>query len=143
MNHIRTEHTFSGSVEQVYAGISNYALYPDYIQGVSAVKTVEVTDPAAICAIRFDLNVIKVFNYVLDMYHEEGKSISWQMRSSNFLLQNSGSWTLEASGDHFTKVAYELRIDFKIKVPGPITKKLTTSSLPMMFKGFQNLIDNT
>ena len=141
MNHIQTEHTFSGSVSQVYRGISDYESYPEHIQGVSAVQRVDTTDPAAHCAVLYELYVIKTFSYILDMYHEENKRISWQMRSSNFLAQNSGSWSLEPHGDHYTRVNYELRIDFKAKIPGVIIKKLTTTSLPLMFKGFQKIID--
>lgn len=141
MNHIRTQHTFSGSVEQVYRGICDYESYPRHIQGVSSVERVEVTDPAASCAVLYELYILKTFSYVLDMYHKELESVAWQMRSSNFLAQNSGSWTFEAQGEHFTEVRYELRIDFKAKIPGPILKKLTTTSLPLMFKGFQKIID--
>ncbi|MCY4443696.1 MAG: hypothetical protein OXC44_02715 [Proteobacteria bacterium] len=142
METVRREHIFSGSMEKVFCGISDYAAYPRFIQGVTAVAEVDKIDPKATKALKFELHVIKKFHYVLDMYEEEFSQISWELRSSNFLSHNSGSWNLSEHSPHFTKVVYELNIGFKIIIPSVIIKKLTSSSVPLMFKGFQKLIDS-
>ena len=133
---------FKGSVEQVFAGISDYGLYPRFVTGVHATTFVDQVDPGASCGVRYDLKLIKSFYYILDMYHSDLDSIAWQMRSSNLLSHNAGSWTFEAQGESITKAIYELDIGFKIFVPNRITKKLTETSLPLMFKGVQDLIDH-
>lgn len=141
MDSIVRSATFSGSLNQVFASITDYTSYPRYIAGVNATEVVDKTDPAASCAVKFDLKVIKKFHYTLDMYHSANDSITWQMRTSNLLSRNSGSWKLEARGDDLTHATYELSLGFKIYVPGRIIKKLSETSLPIMFKGIQSLID--
>lgn len=131
---------FNGNLDQVVAGVSDYGAYPKYVAGVNEITFVDPVDPAASCAVRYDIKVIKTLHYTLDMYHTDTQ-ISWQMRSSNLLSHNSGCWSFSSLGDYRTKAVYELDIGFKIFVPPRIVKKLTESSLPMMFRGIQELID--
>ena len=142
MDTIEKHHTFNGSHKKVFNGLSAYELYPSYIKGVKATKLMNPKDPAASCGVHYQLNLIKTFSYKLDMYHEQNKKISWVLRDSNFFSHNSGSWTLEPYGENYTKVVYLLKIGFTTKIPSFITKKLTESSLPMMFKDFQSLINS-
>lgn len=141
MNHIQKKHTFSGARDKVFHGLSNYATYPKYIHGVTSTRKEEITDPEASCAIGYELVIIKSFYYVLDMYHQDLEKISWKLTRSNFLTHNSGAWIIKEHNEHFTKVEYNLEIDFKTAIPSFIVKQLTTRTLPMMFQSFQRLID--
>ena len=135
-------HTFNAPIKSVYQGLSCYEMYPKFIKGVKTTEIVKTVDPKASLAVKYKLNLIKTFSYTLDMYHIKNKSITWQMRDSDFFTQNSGSWQLEKYGDNYTNITYELKVDFVSKIPSFITKKLTEKSLPMMFKDFQRLIDS-
>ncbi|MCX6123329.1 MAG: SRPBCC family protein, partial [Proteobacteria bacterium] len=62
---------------------------------------------------------------------------------SNLMKHNTGSWTFEAEGKGKTKATYNLEIKFKGLVPSMITDQIAKANLPLMFAGFQKLIDNT
>lgn len=142
MNKVVQSIVFKGACADVYAGITAYALYPQFIAGVHNVAFIDPTDPGASCGLRYDLKVIRTLHYTLDMYHTELTSIEWQMRQSNLLSHNSGRWNLTPASETTTNATYELALGFKIFVPGRITRKLTETSLPLMFKGIQDLIDH-
>ena len=142
MTAVTKEHEFKGSLKAVFAGISDYESYPDYIPGVINVEILEPLDEDAELSVRYELNLIKKFHYTLNMYHSGSNEISWVLHDSNLMKHNTGHWKLSA-GNKKGHVHAEYSVDLKFKglVPSAIIKKLTQTSLPAMFEGFQKLID--
>ncbi|MCY4380469.1 MAG: SRPBCC family protein [Proteobacteria bacterium] len=136
---VSREVTFTGAKQDVFAGISRYDLYPKFIAGVSDVTILSSEDDKV--TVKFDLNLIRKFSYILNMEHTDDQFIRWHLKSSDFLTCNSGLWQLRSSGKNETIARYELEIGFKLFIPKGVIKKITDSSLPMMFKGMQAVID--
>lgn len=138
-----TEQTeFTGDIQQVFENIIKYESYPEYIPGVTQCEVQPSDDPEAACQVRYEMNLIKKFYYVLTMYHEPNKKIWWKLKDSNLMKSNDGGWDLQEASKGKTKADYHLNIKFRGLVPGAVTNKIAASSMPTTFKGFQKLIDD-
>lgn len=129
----RTE-VMEASVENVFKVLTDYANYPEFMDGVSAVDIIEREGNTA--KVKYELNVIKTFSYVLNLTEVENESVSWDFDNGDIFSTNSGSWKLEDLGDGTTEVTYSIDLEIKIKMMGTglITKKLLKTSLPSMMK---------
>jgi ribosome-associated toxin RatA of RatAB toxin-antitoxin module len=132
-NASRTE-VMDASVENVYKVLTDYSSYPEFMDGVSSVDIIESNNGTA--KVKYDLNVIKVFSYVLNLTEVENESVSWEFDEGDIFSTNSGSWELKDLGDGTTEVTYNIELEIKIKMMGTglITKKLLKTSLPSMMK---------
>jgi ribosome-associated toxin RatA of RatAB toxin-antitoxin module len=139
---LTTEHTFEGAPAEVFAGIHQYARYPDYLPGVTKIEILPAKKPNSVCQVRYDLKLIKTFFYTLNMFEENPKRIWWDLHESNIMKQSNGGWTLTPAGaaKDQTKAVYALDIVFKGLVPQAIVDQITKANLPGMMKGFQQLI---
>jgi coenzyme Q-binding protein COQ10 len=127
----RTE-TFDAPVANIYKVLTNYEAYPDFMDGVKEVKELSRDGNTAI--VEYNLNIIKKFTYTVKITEVENESLSWTFEGGDLFNSNDGSWTLKDNGDGTTEVTYKLDLDFKVKVPGLMAKKLASSSLPSMMK---------
>ncbi len=143
MAKLETEHVFAGNVEDVFEGIIQYEKYPEYLPGVTEIEVLPAEKSGSSCQVRYELNIIKTFYYVLDMYEEKPGKIWWQLAESNLMKENNGSWQLTEKGSEKTAATYSLEIKFKGLVPSAVTNKVAKSSMPAMLEGFQKLIDDT
>ena len=127
----RTE-TMDSSAEKIYKVLTDYESYPDFMDGVKKVS--ELSRDGSTAVVEYNLNIIKKFSYTIDITEVENSSVSWTFKSGDLFNKNIGSWTLKDNGDGTTDVTYKLDVDFKVKMPGMISKRLTSSSLPSMMK---------
>jgi coenzyme Q-binding protein COQ10 len=127
----RTER-MDASADKIYKVLTNYESYPDFMDGVK--KVTEVSRDGNTAVVEYNLNIIKKFNYSINITEVENESVSWSFKEGDLFNKNNGSWTLKDNGDGTTDVTYKLDVDFKVKMPGMIAKKLTSSSLPSMMK---------
>lgn len=141
MAKLETEHIFSGTVPQCFRGIRQYAKYPDYMPGITSAEVLPPKVKGSVCQVRYEINIIKKFYYVLDMFETEPNKIWWQLDESNIMKSNDGSWNLQEAGLDKVRALYTLEIKFKGLVPSAITDKVAQANLPLMLAGFQRLID--
>jgi ribosome-associated toxin RatA of RatAB toxin-antitoxin module len=139
---LETKHVFKGTVDQVFKAITNYQEYPNFLPGVTNAIVESSDKPKGIQRVRFDLNLIKTFYYVLDMTAKAPDHISWELTDSNLMKSNSGEWRLTPKGKTQTEATYVLDIKFKLLVPSAITDKVAKANLGNMFEGFQKIIDS-
>jgi ribosome-associated toxin RatA of RatAB toxin-antitoxin module len=117
--------------------LKDYQSYPEFMDGVTAVKIIE--EQGNHTKAEYSLNMIKKLTYILDLEHEDNKSIKWSFVSGDIFSENKGSWDLTDNGDGTTEVAYSVEVDIKIKMMGAgmITKKLTEVQLPILMKSVE------
>ncbi len=151
MASLETETTFNGSIESVFDAIRKYEKYPEYLPGVTRIDVLPAKEKGSVCQVRYELNIVKTFFYVLNMYEEGPKKIWWTLADSNILKGNNGSWTFKAvkgtgksadKGKEKTHASYKLDIKFKGLIPSAITDQVAKANLPLMMTGFQKLIDD-
>lgn len=143
MAEVETTHIFEGDLERVFRAIANFEQYSNYLPGVTGITVSPSKTPGALCLVRYELNIIKTFFYTLEMFAESPKKMWWTLKESNLMKQNDGSWAFEAAGKSKTKATYKLDLKFKGLVPSMITDQVAKANLPLMFSGFQKLIDDT
>ncbi len=131
----RTE-VFPVSQEQLYSVIVDYERYPEFVDGVNAITVLENDESGA--KVRYDLNLIKKFQYTIELNHERPERVSWHLHSGELFKKNSGYWLLEKISEKETKVTYALDVEFKIFAPKMIVKKLVTTNLPSMMKSYRD-----
>lgn len=136
MAHAQRTEVFDVSIEKIFKVLTNFEGYPDFMDGVSGVKVLE-RDGNNVKA-EYSLNIIKKFNYTMNHTIEEPNKISWSFISGDLFKKSDGSWTLKDLGDGTTEVTYTVDIDFKVMVPGMVSKKLVSSNLPSMLKSVKN-----
>jgi len=127
----RTE-TFDVSADKIYQVLTNYESYPDFMDGVKSVNVLSRDGSKA--EVEYNINIIKKFSYILTSEEIENKKVAWSFASGDLFSSNNGSWELNDNGDGSTEVKYTIDIDFKVKVPGMISRKLVASNLPSMMK---------
>ncbi|MDD0853069.1 SRPBCC family protein [Halobacteriovorax sp. GB3] len=126
--------TFDVAIDKIYNVIVDYASYPEFVEGVSSVEVLEQNDQGA--RVKYSLNLIKKFSYILTLKHDKPNRVSWDFESGDLFKVNSGSWELKDNGNSTTDVTYSLEVDVKGFVPKAIINKLTESSLPAMMKSY-------
>jgi coenzyme Q-binding protein COQ10 len=130
----RTE-TFDVNINKLYDVIIDYASYPEFVDGVSEIEVLEQTDTSA--KVKYSLNLIKKFTYILSMTMEKPNKVSWTLDSGDIFKTNSGSWELKEVSENETEVNYSLEVDFKILAPKMIVNKLVATNLPAMMKSYK------
>lgn len=141
MAKLETEHVFKNDIETVFRGLGQFSKYPEYLQGVTDIKVLPAKADGSFCQVQYDLNIIKKFYYILNMYQESPNKIWWDLDSSNLMKVNDGSWNLTPLKNGETKAVYSLDIKFKGLVPSKITDQIAKANLPAMFAGFERLIE--
>jgi coenzyme Q-binding protein COQ10 len=116
--------------------LKDYESYPDFMDGVS--NTTILSREGNTVKAEYDLNVIKKFQYILELEENE-TGLSWSFDSGDIFKVNSGSWELEDLGDETTEVTYKIEVEIKIKMMGTgmITKKLVNTSLPSLMRSVE------
>jgi ribosome-associated toxin RatA of RatAB toxin-antitoxin module len=145
MASLETETTFSGTVESVFEAIRKYDKYPEYLPGVTKIDVLPAKEKGSVCQVRYELNIVKTFFYVLNMFEDGPKKIWWTLAESNILKANNGSWTFKTKPKEKNKThaSYKLDIRFKGLIPSAITDQVAKANLPLMMNGFQKLIDDS
>lgn len=129
--------TMDAPVENVYKVLKDYEAYSEFMDGVTSVKIIEESGNET--KAEYSINMIKKFSYILNLVHEENKSIKWSFVEGDIFSVNSGSWELSDNGDGTTDVTYSVEVDIKVKMMGSgmITKKLTEVQLPVLLKSVE------
>lgn len=121
--------------EKLFAVITKYEDYPQFVTGCSGVK-VERKAPGKARA-TYSVNMMKEISYTLDHVEDQAAGkVQWTLVESDFMKRNIGSWELKAAGPGKTDVRYTVEVEFKFPVPGLILNRLVKGSLPSMIKSF-------
>jgi len=121
---------------KLFAVVTKYEDYPQFVDGVSSVS-VERKGPGK-ARVTYKVNLVKELTYTLD--HEEDAEngfVKWSLVSGDIMKKNSGHWELRDAGAGKTEASYKVEVEFKVWVPGPILNKLVSGSLPSMIENFE------
>ena len=122
--------------DKLFATITRYEDYPEFVEGCTGVK-VERKGPGQ-ARVTYSVSMMKDIVYTLDMKDDQAAgTISWDLVDSDMMKKNSGRWQLKSAGAGKTDIYYEVELDFKIPVPSLILNRLVKGSLPAMVKNFE------
>lgn len=132
-NATRTE-TVDVDINKLYDVLVDFAKYPEFVDGVSAIKVLSQNETSA--KVEYSINMIKSFKYIINIKNERPTRISWTLDSGDLFKKNNGEWKLKDLGNGKTEVTYSLEMDFKIFAPSSILSALTDKNLPIMMNSF-------
>lgn len=136
MAEVKREMVMAVSQESLFKAITDFERYPEFVDEVVNVQILPgATDTKK--QVKFELEIIKRFDYVLEFSIPSKDEVSWRLVSSNFFKKNDGKWLLKRVDDKKTQVVYALDVGFGFMVPSWVSKKLTETSLPKMMQGFE------
>jgi ribosome-associated toxin RatA of RatAB toxin-antitoxin module len=77
------------------------------------------------------------------MVENPGKGITWSFESGDLFKVSNGSWQLEPlENGKKTKATYSVEAQFKLFIPGKITKALASVNLPNMMRAYHQKVEN-
>jgi ribosome-associated toxin RatA of RatAB toxin-antitoxin module len=123
--------------EKLFKIITDYASYPEFVEGCEGVKVLGKKGDAT--HVQYSVNMMKEFTYTL-AHKEDAKKgvIEWALVDSDFFKKNSGRWELKPAGKGKTEARYSLEVEFTVPVPGFILKRLVKGNLPGMLDAFES-----
>jgi ribosome-associated toxin RatA of RatAB toxin-antitoxin module len=139
---VTIEHIFDGNIEQVFEACRQYQEYPNFLPGVAGIEVAPAKEPKSTCQVRYEVRLIKVFHYTLNMFEEKPKKIWWHLDESNLMKKSNGSWEFTDLGKGRTKAVYSLDVGFSMFAPQKIVDQVAKANLPALMKGMQKLIDH-
>ena len=126
-------------IDEVFATVSDFAEYPNWVTGLSAVEILE-TDPATGLAkeVTFKAGTLGVsISYTLRYDMKPPESMTWVTVAGD-VERIDGAYKLTANDDGTTSVAYALEVDPGFAVPGflrkTVTKIVVGAALPSLKK---------
>lgn len=121
-------------INKLFAVITDYAKYPEFVEGVSGIKVLSQSESNA--QVEYALNLIKSFKYIINTKSEKPSSVSWELDSGDLFKKNTGAWDLKDLGNGKVEVTYSLDVEFKLFAPNSILSALTEKNLPSMMQAF-------
>ncbi len=134
---------FNCSQEDFFKIIADYESYPQFLPEVQEVKILSQSKNSKgqdIKKIKFQVELIKSFCYVLDIVETPPFEAQWSLFESHVFKTNSGSWVLENKGEKKVQATYSLEIAFGIFVPKFILSTAIKNHLPSFFKNFEKRV---
>lgn len=129
---------FDCSVEQFWKIITDYPSYADFLQEVSKCEVVESKGNKKL--VEYTVSMMKTFKYKLWMDETKGPNqLKWYLDSGDLFKVSDGSWNLEAHGEK-TKATYSVEAQFKVFVPGTISKLLVNVNMPNMMSSYKKRV---
>lgn len=138
--------TINTPAEHLFATITDYESYPDFIPetlGVEVLKRTKKKDGSRVSEVKFDIKVIKQVDYTLRLTEEPNEKVSWELVEGRIFKTNNGSWELKPAGKGKTEATYSVDITIGLLVPQAITNMLVGSSLPKMLEQMKERAEST
>ncbi len=126
-------------IDSVYAVISDFESYPDFLKDVKSVKVEKKTKKGAL--VTYEVSVVKTIKYTLETEFHPPKKLSWTLLKGDFMKSNEGYWELKETKKGLTHAKYVIDVGFGLLVPGSVAKTLVSSTLPAMMQAFKKHIE--
>src|SRR5579863_1687769 len=105
-------------IEKVFAVITDYGSYPQFLSEVKKVKVGPKKDGQ--CEVEYEASLVKTIHYTLRMKEEAPARVSWTFVKGDFMKDNKGGWQLEAAGEGAVKATYSIEVGLSPLVPQSI-----------------------
>jgi ribosome-associated toxin RatA of RatAB toxin-antitoxin module len=122
-------------MEKVFALITNYEAYKDFIPEVRGVNVLERAGNEA--TVQYEAEIIKRIKYTLRHTAQPPNRLTWSFVKGDMMKDNKGSWELVDQGGGKTHVTYTIEIGLGALVPRAIVDTLIGTSLPKLLENFK------
>ncbi len=126
--------------EKLWAVISDYEKYPQFIPEMRSVRVLETKGALQRVAFEIEIQVLaftRKVHYTLEFTNAPPATVRWRLVESDLVKGNDGGWTLEPAGDGKTKATYQIELRLGPLVPKAISNFLAEQSLPKLLDQFK------
>jgi ribosome-associated toxin RatA of RatAB toxin-antitoxin module len=127
-------------IEKVFAVITDYEKYPEFLDEQTGAKVLSKNDNVA--EVSFKLKVVKEIEYRLRIVESSPTGIQWTLIKGEMMKENNGGWKLEPNGDK-TKATYSIELGLGLLVPKSVATMLAETTLPKTLEAFKRRIEST
>ncbi len=131
----REEIVIDAPIERVYAVITDYERYPEFLPENQAVTVLERDGNTV--HVRFEVEMVMRVEYTLAIVEEPNRSVQWTLLDARMLSENRGGWELEALSDSKTKATYTLEVALARAIPAAVSDRLAGQALPRTLQRFK------
>lgn len=118
-------------IDTVFAVISDFDRYPEFIRDVKAAEVVEEWKNE--CEVEMTLRIMRDIRYTLHFSLEPPHRMDWHLVSGEVLRKNTGSWELAKAGKA-VRATYTVEVGFGPLVPAMIGDMLVNANLPTLLQ---------
>ncbi len=132
----RAEHQvlIDAPVEKVFAIITDYERYPEFLPDMKEVTVLDRNDGVA--KVRFELELIMRVSYTLRLVESPPFGLSWTLEEAKMMVENVGGWTLAREGER-TRATYALEVKLRGLIPKSVSTRLLGTTLPQTLDRFK------
>jgi ribosome-associated toxin RatA of RatAB toxin-antitoxin module len=132
----RAEHQvlIDAPIEKVFAIITDYERYPEFLPDMKEVVVVSRHEGVAV--VRFELELIMRVSYTLRLVEEPPARLSWTLEEAKMVAENNGGWTLVKEGER-TRATYALEVKLRGLIPKSVSTRLLGTTLPQTLERFK------
>ncbi len=121
-------------IERVFAVITDYERYPEFLSDMKEVVVESRHDGVAV--VRFELELIMRVSYTLRLVEDPPRGVSWTLDHAKMMVENNGGWTLVKEGDR-TRATYALEVKLRGLIPKSVSTRLLGTTLPQTLQQFK------
>jgi ribosome-associated toxin RatA of RatAB toxin-antitoxin module len=141
---VSKEIVFDRPAEQVFAVLSDYARYPEFVPGIKACRVLPGKGDRQV---EYELDLgLKRIKYVLKHVEAPPTRITWSLVSGDMMKVSNGEWALTADGAT-TRARYT--VDIQISKPplipqsviDKVSDELTRVQLPKTLEAFKARVE--
>lgn len=136
MPEVQKQHRMQVPKSSIYKAVTSFDEYADFLPEVVSATILDGASET-LALVKFEIEVMKRFEYVLEFTMKPDSEVHWKLHESNLFKKNQGAWKFVAINEGTTEVHYSVEVEFGFMVPGWAVKKLTANSLPKMFDNFE------
>lgn len=131
---------FNAPIEKVWAVISDYERYPEFLPEVKKIRTSNRRGNEV--DVSYEAQIVKLIKYTVHMKEEGPKKVSWTLVEGEFMKDNKGGWDLEDLGNGTTRGTYTLEVTVGMLVPKSVINALVDTSLPKLLEDFKKRVES-
>jgi len=121
-------------VEKVFAVITDYERYPEFLPDMKEVTVLDRNDGVA--KVRFELELVMRVSYTLRLVETPPLGLAWTLEEAKMMVENVGGWTLEREGNR-TRATYALEVKLRGLIPKSVSTRLLGTTLPQTLERFK------
>src|SRR6266566_6890710 len=127
----------------VMAVIADFAAYPKWASAVRAAEVLgeEPADRASQVRFTLDAGVVKD-TYVLGYDWDGDAGVRWHLAEPGTVISAMDGGYLLADQGEATEATYELAVDLRIPMPGPLKRRAEKTIIDTALKGLKNRVES-
>lgn len=138
----RSSITVEATPAEVMDAIADFASYPQWIAEVNAAEVVEPGRDGRAKRVRLTFNVGPLREEQVHAYRWRGhSSVSWSLVSSRMLTHLEGRYTLTPVDAGSTRVTYQLSVQLKVPMLGPLKRRAEAIIIDRALTGLKHHVE--